>query len=210
MNLYEIATQYRDDVARLQDLDLPSEVVLDTLEGMQGDVTDKIRASMIVSMNLDAEADALEMHGKRMLDAAKARRNRSEFVRTNALLTIQGCGIVTPIKYAEFTIGMQKNPASCEVLDVQELPADLKACSVTFTVRPDKANEFMAAIQKNAKLAAAIAGMPDIDIRPDKKAILDVLKKAGTDTLPGARLCPPQVPPDHPLKASAPSPLTSP
>lgn len=190
MNLYEIATVYREDVAHLQDLDLPPEVVIDTVEGMQGDVIDKLKAVMIVAMRLDAEAEVRAVHAKRMSESAKALANRAQSLRTYARLTIEGCGIALPIKYPEFTLGMQKNPASCEVIDVQELPSDLKACSVTFTVRPDQAGAFVAGILKSAKLAKAVEGEPGIEYRPDKKAILDVLKKAGTDTLPGARLCP--------------------
>ena len=34
-NLHEITTVYREDVAHLQDLDLPPEVVIDTVVGMQ-------------------------------------------------------------------------------------------------------------------------------------------------------------------------------
>lgn len=188
MNLYEIATQYRADVAHLQDLDLPPEVVIDTVEGMQGDMIDKLKAVLIVAMGLEAEAEVRAVHAKRMNDSAKAMANRAQALRTYAQLTIQGCGISLPIKYPEFTVSMQKNPASCEVVDVQSLPADLKACSITFTVRPDQASGFVAAIQKNAKLAQAISGEPDVEFRPDKKAILELLKKSGTDALPGARL----------------------
>ena len=39
-SLYEIATTYRADAARLQDLDLPAEVVTDTLDAMAGGTVD--------------------------------------------------------------------------------------------------------------------------------------------------------------------------
>ena len=37
-SLYEIATSYRADVARLADLDLPAEVITDTLDAMSGEL----------------------------------------------------------------------------------------------------------------------------------------------------------------------------
>ena len=37
-SLYDIAAQYRADVARLADLDLPAEVITDTLDAMSGEL----------------------------------------------------------------------------------------------------------------------------------------------------------------------------
>lgn len=190
MNLYEISAQYHRDVLVLQNIDLPPEVVIDTIEGMQGDVLDKLKAWLVVSMNLDAEAEVRAAHAKRMMDSSKALANRAEALRNYVQITIQGLGLALPIKYPEFTVSMQKNPASCDVVDVQQLPYDLKSCTITFTVNPAQANSFVEGVKKS-KLAQAVTGEPSVDFKADKKAVLDMLKKTGTDTLPGARLNPP-------------------
>lgn len=191
MNLYDIATQYREDVVLLQNLDMPSEAVLDTVEGMQGDLIDKLKAVLIVAMRLEAEAQVRAEHGKRMLDSAKAMAQRAESLRTYAQATIQGCGLALPLKYPEFTVALQRNPPSCEVVDVMKLPVELKSCTVTFAVHPAQASSFVQAIRDSADLHQAVAGEPTVEFKPDKKAVLDTLKRTGTDTLPGAHLNPP-------------------
>lgn len=50
--LYEIAADYRADLAALADLDLDPQTVADTLEGMQGDLQAKLRAVIAYGLGL--------------------------------------------------------------------------------------------------------------------------------------------------------------
>lgn len=200
MRLYELVDQYRADMARLQDVDLPAEVVLDTIDGMQGEVSEKIKAVMIVSMEMDAEAGVRADHAKRMAESAKSMANRAEALRSYAQVAIQNCGLMLPLKFPEFSVNLQRNPLSCEVTNAELLPAHLKTVDVTFTLAPSvkKSVDDIAGV-----LAAAGIGVHggSMDVRPDKKAVLDALKtieavnsKKGKnedhDRLPGARFNP--------------------
>ena len=92
-SLYEIAAKYRADLAALADLELDNQTVADTLDGMQGDLQDKLRAVIAYSLDLDVLATGTEEAAKRMADLAKARRARVQELRDYALTTMQGCGI---------------------------------------------------------------------------------------------------------------------
>lgn len=51
-SLFQIVARYQGDLAKLQDLDLPPEVVSDTIEAMQGDVEEKVRAVVAFALQL--------------------------------------------------------------------------------------------------------------------------------------------------------------
>lgn len=200
MKLYELAIEYRNLVAQLQDVDLPPEVVLDTIDGMQGEVSEKIKAVLIVSMEIESEAEARAAHGKRMTESAKAMANRAEALRSYAQVAIQNCGLALPLKYPEFNVNLQRNPPSCDVTHPELLPPHLKTieASVTLTgsatVTPDD-------IAKH--LTAAGLGVHGVQLttKVDKKAVLDTLKTIAAandakgkdeepDRLPGAHFNP--------------------
>lgn len=183
MKLYEIQQQYRDDVARLQELDLPPEAVLDTIEGMQGELLDKIKAVLIVSMEMDAEAAVRAEHAKRMAESAKAMANRAEGLRSYAQIAITNSGIALPIKYGEFTVNLRKNPLSCTVSDAAKLPADLRKTSLSMDLPPSvevptflKLLEDVLTANLKAEDADAIASTTHIEMAADKAAVLRTLK----------------------------------
>ena len=55
-SLYEISLAYRADVARLADLDLPAEVITDTLDAMSGELEVKAQSVVMYARNLQATA----------------------------------------------------------------------------------------------------------------------------------------------------------
>lgn len=201
MKLYELAAEYRNDVAKLQDCDMPPEVVMDTIEGMQGDLTEKIKAVLIISMEIEAEADLRAVHAKRMAESSKAMAQRAEGLRSYAQIAIQNCGLSLPLKYPEFNVNLQKNPLSCEVSSAELLPSDMKTVEVAFALASNANN--LTADDLIAKLALAGINISaiQISVKPDKKAVLAALKEIDAinaakapdqahDKLPGASLNP--------------------
>jgi hypothetical protein len=59
-SLYDIAAQYRTDATRLADLDLPAEVVTDTLDAMSGELEVKAQNVVMYARNLQATATAIK------------------------------------------------------------------------------------------------------------------------------------------------------
>jgi hypothetical protein len=120
-SLYNIAAEYRQQLAALADLDMPPEVVADTVEGMTGEVEDKLRAVIAYSLELDIQATGASEAARRMGDRAKALERRVEWLRTYALqaMTLTGIGEVAT---EEFAAKVAKKPASVNITDLSMIP----------------------------------------------------------------------------------------
>lgn len=204
MKLYEIAAEYQASVAKLMDLNLPPETVADTIEEMQGDIKDKVRAVVAASLQMDAQAEIREGHAKRMLESAKAEKDRAESLRTYAQITIQNCGIALPLKFPEFDVSLQRNPPSCEVTDVAALEDKLKKTTLSWTVFGDGqwlAKAVGAAVAENKDMQWSLDAF-NAETKPVKRDVLSRLKDVERENeelpegqepkrLAGARLNPP-------------------
>lgn len=192
-NLFEIIGQYQTDLSRLSDLDLPPEVVMDTMESMQGDVTDKIRAIVAFALQLESDAEAKQAHAKRMNEAADVLVRRAESLRMYAQIGLMNSGLALPLRAPEFNLNLAKMPPSVEVIDADALPTsmlnktakfDLNDAGIDVSVTPNESGD--------DRLDIAITGIPKehavFSMLPAKKPILDALK-AGKP-VPGAKLAP--------------------
>lgn len=190
--LFDITQQYREDLAKIQDLDLPPEVVLDTIEAMQGDFETKLRAVVAYARELEKMADMRREEAKRMVDGAKAMENRAESIMAYAQAMIAASGIVLPLRLPEFTLNLARNPPSCEITDASALAPHLINTEITIDMPGVITTEQRAAL--DAALVRILEGVRptmDVSVKPDKRAVLGELKslKDG-ETLPGAQMNP--------------------
>ena len=79
--LYNLATEYRSAADRLHDLDVPEEVIADTLEGLAGEVEAKSTNVAFVVRNLEALADQIKAAEREMAKRRKAIENRAARIR---------------------------------------------------------------------------------------------------------------------------------
>ena len=114
--LYEIAAVYRAQLSALADIDADPVTVADTLESLQGDIQDKLRAVIAFSLELDILAAGAADAAKRMSVRAKAIEGRVESLLAYALTHMQGCGI-SEVSTDEFSAKVAKKPPSVNVLD---------------------------------------------------------------------------------------------
>lgn len=121
--LYEIAANYRDMAAKLADLDLPDEVIRDTLEGESGALVEKGQNVAFVCRNLEASAAAIKEAEAQMAARRKALENRAARLRAYLLDSMTLAGI-EKIDSPYFTIAVRKNPPAVEVFDAAQVPAD--------------------------------------------------------------------------------------
>lgn len=91
--LYLIAADYRQQAEALADLDLPPEVVADTLESIGGELQDKAQAVAMMARNLDANAAACKAWAKQATERAKAIEARAASLRDYLASNMQACGI---------------------------------------------------------------------------------------------------------------------
>lgn len=187
--LFEITKQYREDLEKLNDMDLPNEVVLDTVEAMQADLETKIRAVVAYARELEKIADLRRDEAKRMVDGAKAMENRAESLLSYVQAMVQASGIALPLRYPEFTVNLAKLPTSCEVTNAKMLPMHMVKSTVALTFQGYMTNEGLEQIVSYASnLMGATPNAINLDVSADKREVLSELK-AGT-ALEGAKLTP--------------------
>ena len=121
--LYDINTRYLQalDAATDPESDMPVELFTDTLDGIEGELEDKLFNVVAYSRNLEVEADAI----KAAMDAMKARhdakRKRAQWLKDYAK---QGMRILgkAKIEWPEFSARIQANPPAVDVLDAEQIP----------------------------------------------------------------------------------------
>lgn len=74
--LYEIANEY----AKLMDSDLESEMIADTIEGMEGEFTDKIEQLLAIIKNESGYAERLKEEAKSLNERAAVIQNKIDSI----------------------------------------------------------------------------------------------------------------------------------
>jgi hypothetical protein len=120
-SLYTIASAYQADLAALADLDLDPQTVADTLEGMQGELHDKLRAVIAYALSMGADAEAQASAAKRMADRAKATAGRADALLDYARNAMQATG-VPEVATDEWAAKLAKKPPSVNIVDTAAIP----------------------------------------------------------------------------------------
>jgi hypothetical protein len=120
-SLYTIASAYQADLAALADLDLDPQTVADTLEGMQGELHDKLRAVIAYALGMSADAEAQAAAAKRMNDRAKATAARADALLDYARTAMQTTG-VAEVATDEWAAKLAKKPPSVNITDLSAIP----------------------------------------------------------------------------------------
>lgn len=137
MKLYELTTQHRE-LSRLAEVEeLDEQTVLDTLAGIETDITIKAQSVAAVSLNIDAWATAAEDAAKRIAERAARMRRRAASLRDYLRTNMQAAGM-TRIDSPEFTVAIKKNPASVQIAPGIILPARFMVQPDPPPPRPDK------------------------------------------------------------------------
>lgn len=158
ITLYELAAEHRAALDRLADLDLPPEVVADTLESLGGELEVKAQNVVAFLRNLETTAEAIKQAESAMASRRKAIENRVDNLKRYVLESMQANGI-QKIECPLFVLSIAKGPPAVEIEDERQIPADY------FTIPPPP---------------------PPPPPQVDKKLIAQALKD-GFD-VPGARL----------------------
>jgi len=89
MNLYKISDQYQQALIELDDLDLPDEVVADTLEALEGELREKGKNVAAYIKNMEADVIAIKDAAKAMTARASMIQRRSNYLKLLLLNTMQ-------------------------------------------------------------------------------------------------------------------------
>lgn len=134
--LYQLAAEYRALADRLHDLDLPDDVIADTLEAEAGDIEVKATNIAKVFRNLEAIAAQIKEAEAAMAARRKAIEKRAASLKQYLHDNMEKAGI-QKIECPWFVVSIKKNPAAVVIDDESSIPADyLREIPATF--QPDK------------------------------------------------------------------------
>lgn len=137
LSLYELAQEYREAATKLADLDLPAEVVADTLEGMGGAIEAKAQSVAAFVRNLEASAEAIKQAEVQMAIRRKAIEARAAHIRNYLLSNLLATGI-HKIDCALFSIAVKDNPVSVVVDAESQIPEQFMRVPDPPPPAPDK------------------------------------------------------------------------
>lgn len=135
--LYALTAEYRAVSDRLHDIDLPDDVIADTLEGMQGAIEEKAKNVAFVIRNCEALAEQIKAAEEAMAARRKAIENRASRIKSYLLTNMQACSLLQ-IECPEFKLSIRNNPASVVIDAEGQIPCDLFIYPEAPPPRPDK------------------------------------------------------------------------
>jgi hypothetical protein len=135
--LYELAHSYRDAADKLADLDLPPEVIEDTLDSLSGDLEVKATNTAMLARNLEALAEKIKEAEAAMASRRKALENRAARIRDYLLSNMMISGI-QKIECPYFKLSVRDNPAAVEVYEPGLIPTEFMRQPEPPPPSPDK------------------------------------------------------------------------
>jgi hypothetical protein len=136
-SLYVLAAEHRMAAEKLTDMDIPEEVVRDTLESISGDLETKAVSVAQFVRNLEATADQIKTAEKAMADRRKAIENRAENVRKYLLDNMVMAGI-QKIECPYFKLAVRDNPVSVVIDEPALIPVNYMTDPAPPPPAPDK------------------------------------------------------------------------
>lgn len=137
ISLYALAAEYREAADRLADLDLPEEVVRDTLEGMSGALEVKATNVAFFVRNLEATAAQIKEAETQLYMRRKQIETRAERVKAYLLANLEATGI-SKIDSPYFKIAVRENPPSVVIDAESQIPAKFMRRAEPPPPAPDK------------------------------------------------------------------------
>lgn len=122
--LYELTEQYRLLAEKLEDADIDTQTMLDTLEASSEMLSIEEKAFNIVKMTRNWESDAagLDAEIKRLTEKKKAIENRVQGVRQYLQMQLESCG-VSKLKTPLYSLSIQNNPPAVSIVEQELIPS---------------------------------------------------------------------------------------
>lgn len=152
-SLYVLTDEYRIAVEQLADLDLPAEVVADTLEGLAGDLEAKATNVAMFARNLESMAEQIKAAESKMAERRKAIETRANSVREYLKSNMLRAGI-SKIECQYFKLAIRDNPPSVVIDSEAMIPAEYMRTPEPPPATPDK-TEIKAAILAGREVPGA-------------------------------------------------------
>lgn len=107
-NLYELTSDWNNVANMLYNEDIDEQMILDTLESIEGDIEDKADGYAKIIKELEARQKARKEEAKRLADSAKTFENKIKFLKQNLYNSMKETG-KTKFTTDLFTFNIAKN-----------------------------------------------------------------------------------------------------
>ena len=123
MNLYELTSQWQEVADMMEDGDVEEQVILDTLESIEGEIEDKADGYAKVIAILNANLAAIKSETDRLYIRRKVIENNIDRMKRSLESAMRATG-KTKFKTQLFSFNIQKNPPSTQILDEEKIPGE--------------------------------------------------------------------------------------
>lgn len=122
-NLYQLTNNYETVLNMLYDEEVDEQMILDTLEGIEGEIEDKADGYAKIIKELEARRDARKAEAKRLTESAKIFDNRINALKQNLFNAMKSTG---KTKFATdlFTFNIAKNGGLQKITIEGEIPEE--------------------------------------------------------------------------------------
>lgn len=122
-NLYELTSNYDKVLNMLYDEDIDEQMILDTLESIEGEIEDKADNYAKIIKELEAKANARKEEAKRLTSTAKTFENRAKALKSNLFNAMKETG---KTKFATnlFSFNIAKNGGKQSLTIDGEVPEE--------------------------------------------------------------------------------------
>jgi len=93
MNLYEYVDMHQKALVELEDMDLPAEVVEDTLNAMVGDIEEKTKSVVAYMRNIGVDITAMKNAEREIKERRQRLERREQWIESYVLNGMQTSGI---------------------------------------------------------------------------------------------------------------------
>lgn len=148
-NLYQLTNDYETVLNMLYDEDADEEMILDTLESIEGEIEDKADNYAKIIKELEAKQNARKEEAKRLTESAKVFENRVKALKSNLFNSMKATG---KTKFATdlFSFNIAKNGGKQTLTIDGEVPEEY-----TKTITENDTDKIRQVLEKGEKLTFA-------------------------------------------------------
>ena len=125
MTIFELTSEYLQLLDMLEDPDMDEQTILDTLEGVGGELEEKADGYARVMRQMDADAAAIRAEEERLHNRRKSLENRSAWLKERLQNVMEITG-KKKFKTELFSFSIQKNPPRVVITDESRIGHDFK------------------------------------------------------------------------------------
>lgn len=123
LSLYEISQNYLNLLDTITDpeIEMDEQTIIDTLEGVDGELDDKILNVARFIATIEAQADAVSEVAKKQATRAKSLANKANSLREYLKNSMAATGH-NKVNAADIAVSLAKTPASVKIVDENLIP----------------------------------------------------------------------------------------